>query len=428
MAASVSGSSLEDKLLEETATQFFEMVPIRRMKWGNYQFEGSEVGPDTQRKVLTATVTSPLCEKYPPSLSYQRSFMKHFVHKLETCDAEICDEVYEAYTDILSQKEEEDDTLCYKTYSLPYSKTVSLQESVHLVAQGTTGLSTWQAAQHLAEWAIENIDVFQNKKILELGSGLGLTGIVICKHCLPAHFCFTDCHPQVLYLLSKNIELNFISNNQNNDTQNSTQKDIQLSPVNSNNHNDEKIMRKIRRQLSLSADNNPSNDMTDIIEICVSPTTPPGSEEEAIHKELINELADFELHSKLWKKDSVTHVATLKKCEKISIAKLDWESFDDNLLSSYCPEVIVAADVVYDTTIIPSLVLVLKTLLSLTLENGQKPVAYIASTVRHEDTRDQFLFTLGVQELHFESMVPPSEYIFHYDRAVPIELLKITAM
>lgn len=53
------------------------------------------------------------------------------------------------------------------------------------------------------------------------------------------------------------------------------------------------------------------------------------------------------------------------------------------------------ADVVYDTTIIPSLVLVLKTLLSLTLENGQKPVAYIASTVRHEDTRDQFLFTLG---------------------------------
>lgn len=48
----------------------------------NYQFEGSEVGPDTQRKVLTATVTSPLCEKYPPSLSYQRSFMKHFVHKV----------------------------------------------------------------------------------------------------------------------------------------------------------------------------------------------------------------------------------------------------------------------------------------------------------------------------------------------------------
>lgn len=150
----------------------------------------------------------------------------------------------------------------------------------------------------------------------------------------------------MLYLLSKNIELNFISNNQNNDTQNSTQKDIQLSPVNSNNHNDEKIMRKIRRQLSLSADNNPSNDMTDIIEICVSPTTPPGSEEEAIHKELINELADFELHSKLWKKDSVTHVATLKKCEKISIAKLDWESFDDNLLSSYCPEVIVAAGII----------------------------------------------------------------------------------
>lgn len=53
------------------------------------------------------------------------------------------------------------------------------------------------------------------------------------------------------------------------------------------------------------------------------------------------------------------------------------------------------SDVVYDTTVIPSLVLVLKKLLSVTLENGEKPVAYVASTVRLEDTRDQFLFTLG---------------------------------
>ena len=31
---------------------------------------------------------------------------------------EICDEIYEAYTDLLRQQEEDDDTLCYKTYTL----------------------------------------------------------------------------------------------------------------------------------------------------------------------------------------------------------------------------------------------------------------------------------------------------------------------
>jgi hypothetical protein len=30
----------------------------------------------------------------------------------------MCDEIYEVYTDLLQQSEEEDDTLCYKTYHL----------------------------------------------------------------------------------------------------------------------------------------------------------------------------------------------------------------------------------------------------------------------------------------------------------------------
>lgn len=38
--------------------------------------------------------------------------------QLEMLDAEICDEVYETYTELLSQAEDDDDTLCYKTYTL----------------------------------------------------------------------------------------------------------------------------------------------------------------------------------------------------------------------------------------------------------------------------------------------------------------------
>ena len=47
--------------------------------------------------------------------------------------------------------------------------------------------------------------------MLELGSGLGLTGLVISKMCQPNKYIFSDCHEQVLQKLAANIILNYIS-------------------------------------------------------------------------------------------------------------------------------------------------------------------------------------------------------------------------
>ena len=38
--------------------------------------------------------------------------------QLEAEDADIADDVYEAYTDLLSYPEDEDETLCFKSYSM----------------------------------------------------------------------------------------------------------------------------------------------------------------------------------------------------------------------------------------------------------------------------------------------------------------------
>lgn len=43
---------------------------------------------------------------------------------------------------------------------------------------------------------------------MELGSGIGLTGITICKVCRPKAYVFSDHHPCVLRQLSENICLN----------------------------------------------------------------------------------------------------------------------------------------------------------------------------------------------------------------------------
>ena len=44
---------------------------------------------------------------------------------------------------------------------------------------------------------------------MELGCGLGLTGLTVCKRCSVNTYTFTDCHTQVLDLLEKNIQYNF---------------------------------------------------------------------------------------------------------------------------------------------------------------------------------------------------------------------------
>lgn len=44
--------------------------------------------------------------------------------------------------------------------------------------------------------------------VLELGSGVGLTGLTISLSCAPKTVILTDCHPVVLKTLTENIELN----------------------------------------------------------------------------------------------------------------------------------------------------------------------------------------------------------------------------
>ena len=45
----------------------------------------------------------------------------------------------------------------------PGGGAVTLTESVALVSQGTTGLVTWEAGLHLAEWAGEHLEAFSGR-------------------------------------------------------------------------------------------------------------------------------------------------------------------------------------------------------------------------------------------------------------------------
>lgn len=59
----------------------------------------------------------------------------------------------------------------------------------------------------MAEWCLANSDQIHGKKVVELGSGLGLVGLTCWKKCNPKSLILTDFHPKVLETLVHNVEI-----------------------------------------------------------------------------------------------------------------------------------------------------------------------------------------------------------------------------
>lgn len=61
----------------------------------------------------------------------------------------------------------------------------------------------------LADWSLSNKNIFSEKNVLELGSGIGFTGITMAKYCDVKSLYLSDCHEDVLNTICQNIEINF---------------------------------------------------------------------------------------------------------------------------------------------------------------------------------------------------------------------------
>ncbi|XP_068581920.1 protein-lysine N-methyltransferase EEF2KMT [Cebidichthys violaceus] len=203
-----SGSSRDNEadVLRDFEESFFAMSRLVSFPWTFLEKElecnkSSHLISD----ILKQTCLHSLCRKFPPSVGYRKLFLSELIRRQEAAGCDPLDELYDALAEVISA---EDSTECYKSYILPCGEAVSLLENVALISGGTTGLVTWDAALYLAEWALDHRQTFTGRTVLELGSGVGLTGITICRSCGPNRFVFSDYHPRVLQKLRDNVRLN----------------------------------------------------------------------------------------------------------------------------------------------------------------------------------------------------------------------------
>ncbi len=80
------------------------------------------------------------------------------------------------------------------------------QVNSRMDGQHNTGNLLWGASRIMAYWIHFNRDLFKDKKVLEVGSGLGLCGIVAASYC--KEIVITDYQELTLRALEYNISIN----------------------------------------------------------------------------------------------------------------------------------------------------------------------------------------------------------------------------
>ncbi|KAK0465492.1 uncharacterized protein EV420DRAFT_1760162 [Desarmillaria tabescens] len=183
----------DDSELFTILREYAAIVPVSRIR---FPYSSSK---DTLHDfLLQSIILNPHFQKYPPSKQYQKSFWKCVVQHLEL-DVEIDTRILSILTETFTSTSLRGISVplppspSYVTYywrldaPLPSNKTpaslecfrTTLLESGSMIESGTTGLRTWLASLHLADYIISNPEWVRDTRVLELGSGIGFLGMII---------------------------------------------------------------------------------------------------------------------------------------------------------------------------------------------------------------------------------------------------------
>ncbi|XP_046637123.1 protein-lysine N-methyltransferase EEF2KMT-like [Daphnia pulicaria] len=211
-------------MFDQFTKSFLARIPVSKLDWKFIEEtlnQSSELGRVNgnedemflcQESILNATVHHPLNLKYPLPDVYIHTFLKCLINMVERFHCEIHSNILEKYTNLICKNLSTVEA-GHRSFMIDESTSISLRENISIISDGTTGLCTWQAAFHLAEWCIANRQRITGMTVVELGSGAGLVGLTCYKTCKPGYITMTDFHPKVMETLRYNLENNQLIEN-----------------------------------------------------------------------------------------------------------------------------------------------------------------------------------------------------------------------
>ncbi|GLV35946.1 uncharacterized protein CBL_09836 [Carabus blaptoides fortunei] len=429
-----------------------------------------------QALLLDSTVNSVLLQEYPVRISYQKAFLKLLIQVLEqNCD-EVHDIVYDTYCVLLNTVDEA--KYSYKHYCIE-DRVITLKENRNFISEGTTGLCSWQAALALSEYCLINKHHLQRRTVLELGAGVGLVGITVALHCQPRAIYLTDCHPKVLAVLAENVSLNLTANPHtitpdSIDTHTVKQVDSSAQRVPLNCHT-------VKETVSARFDSIPTGNSSqlehrresdnrytvketvsarfDSIPVANSPAPSPHTITETLRRcgfdssvrespychtvkdavqqqvqlerasntsdKCVRKLDDSKFDQK-FDSSSCVLVHTVRATDtRVCVLNLPWESVDDiECCSRIVPDLILAADVVYDSSVFQPLCATVKYFVN----SNAKCQVIFACTERNTSTLNEFMKLLETNHFNIRELSPPESKYFYWSTEIPIRFFTVTAL
>ncbi|KAJ3194734.1 Protein fam86a [Irineochytrium annulatum] len=186
------------------------MVPLRSFNWSSLP-PAADWSPTFQSELIAQTVFHPVNIRAPVAQQYTSHFLKHVILELERIRAECSDDLLDLYIKTISPSYS-GEAKCYRSYAIPLvsgAEWVSIREETMTISRGTTGLRTWPAALYLIEYLSAYPTYVRDQRILELGAGMGLVGLV-CAKLGARSIALTDSDAGVVEVLKENLTFNTV--------------------------------------------------------------------------------------------------------------------------------------------------------------------------------------------------------------------------
>lgn len=214
--------------------QYLQMVPLRFFRWrpsapgvAGVKEGGRLTSWESQQAIVRCILQHEQSRTYPVAAAYAAAWLKEYLRRCDAAGEEdIHDALYEAASSLCQGHGAARGDECFKVYVLPATGApeatgapaanngrsavqVVLQETRQYISSGTTGLVAWPAAMYLAGWGVARAgELFNGRRVLELGAGTGLVSLALAKGTAAASVTASDCHGKVLETLARNAELN----------------------------------------------------------------------------------------------------------------------------------------------------------------------------------------------------------------------------